>query len=156
MVKATNSATCLSMPNDKSATPTEENLKEIIPDDVLPVEDIASRSNPTASPCWEHINNGPHAAFLASGKYEFMKAINATLPSIAPKPWAWGSCKQDPSHYFLLVDFRDVGEQPPDPARFTARLAELHRKSIPSTGRFGFHTTTCVGIPQVTDTWEES
>lgn len=50
-----------------------------------------------------------------------------------------------------------MGEQPPDPVNFTARLAELHKKSISPTGKFGFHTTTCHGnAPQLTDLWEDS
>jgi hypothetical protein len=40
---------------------------------------------------------------------------------------------QNEEAYFMLVDFREVGEQPPDPVKFTARLAELHKKSISPT-----------------------
>lgn len=58
--------------------------------------------------------------------------------------------------YFLLTEFRDIGEQPPDPIRFTARLAELHRNSVSPTGKFGFPITTCVAtLPQVVE-WEDS
>ncbi|EHK96155.1 hypothetical protein M7I_8141 [Glarea lozoyensis 74030] len=62
---------------------------------------------------------------------------------MAPYVWAW--------------DFREPGEQPPDLVNFTARLVELHKKSISPTGKFGFHTTTCHGaITQFTNTWEIS
>ncbi len=47
----------------------------------------------------------------------------------------------------------------PDVNKFTARLAEMHRKSKSPTGKYGFHVTTYNGnLPQVnrwTDTWEE-
>lgn len=29
----------------------------------------------------------------------------------------------------MIADFCEVGEQPPDPVKFTARLSELHKKS---------------------------
>jgi protein-ribulosamine 3-kinase len=48
---------------------------------------------------------------------------------MAPYVWTWGKYKNEEA-YFMLVDFREVGEQPPDPVKFTARLAELHKKSI--------------------------
>ena len=50
-----------------------------------------------------------------------------------------------------------MSEQPPDPILFTARLAEMHQKSVSPTGKFGFHTTTChAKLTQITDCWEES
>jgi protein-ribulosamine 3-kinase len=93
---------------------------------------------------------------MCEGEFESMKAINAVSPTFAPRPWAWGKYKSKES-YFIIADFREVGEQPPDPVKFTARLAELHKNSISPTGKFGFHTTTCHGTtPQVTNTWEDS
>ncbi|KAK6821207.1 hypothetical protein PG987_015607 [Apiospora arundinis] len=62
-----------------------------------------------------------------------------------------------PDQYFLLAQFREVGQQPPEPLHFTARLADLHKRSVSPTGKFGFHTTTCHSkSPQLTDLWEES
>jgi protein-ribulosamine 3-kinase len=93
---------------------------------------------------------------MCEGEFESMKALNNVLPITAPKPWAWGKYKSEES-YFMIMDFREVGEQPPNPVKFTARLAELHKKSVSPTGKFGFHTTTCHStIGQVTDLWEES
>ena len=93
---------------------------------------------------------------MCEGEFESMKAINAVSPTFAPRPWAWGKYKSKES-YFIIADFREVGEQPPDPVKFTVGLAELHKNSISPTGKFGFHTTTCHGtIPQVTNTWEYS
>jgi len=95
------------------------------------------------------------------GEFESLRAIHAVSPNIAPYPYSWGKlCDKGPSGsdaYFLLTEFREVGEQPPNPDTFTARLAELHKKSPSPTGKFGFHVTTChAKLPQVTACWEES
>ncbi|KAK2787219.1 hypothetical protein FQN52_007308 [Onygenales sp. PD_12] len=118
---------------------------------------VAELPDGTTKKYFLKVAKGPNAAIMCEGEFESMKAINHTLPSMAPKPWAWGKYKNDEA-YFMLVDFREVGAQPPpDPIKFTARLAELHKNSVSPTGRFGFHTTTCHGtITQATDLWEES
>ena len=65
---------------------------------------------------------------MIEGEFESLKAIHAVTPSFTPEPFAWGRYqKEDPETYFLLAEFREIGEQPPDPVKFTARLAELHR-----------------------------
>lgn len=95
---------------------------------------------------------------MTEGEFESLKEMHATSPIFVAKPYAWGKYnKSDPETYFLLAEFRNVGEQPPDPIRFTARLAELHRNSKSPTGKFGFHTNTCHAfLKQITDCWEES
>ena len=95
---------------------------------------------------------------MIQGEYEGLKAMHAVSPELVPEPYAWGQYENDNKKtYFLLVEFRLVGQQPPDPVKFTARLAELHMKSESPTGKFGFHTTTCHGkVPQLTDLWEDS
>lgn len=95
---------------------------------------------------------------MSEGQYESDKAIHAVSNSICPKPHAWGRYERPglPT-YFLLADFREIGQQPPEPTRFTSRLADFHRKSVSPTGKFGFHTTTCHGkAAQLTDCWEDS
>ena len=50
-----------------------------------------------------------------------------------------------------------LAKQPPDPVKFTQRLAEIHQKSFLPTGKFGFHMTTChARLRQITDCWEDS
>ena len=95
---------------------------------------------------------------MTEGEFESLKEMHATSPVFVPEPLAWGRYNQsEPETYFLLAEFRNVGEQPPDPIKFTARLAELHRNSKSPTGKFGFHTTTCHAfIEQITDCWEDS
>ncbi|PGH02302.1 hypothetical protein GX51_04743 [Blastomyces parvus] len=94
---------------------------------------------------------GPKASIISEGEFESIQALNYVMPSLAPTPWTRGKYIDEES-YFMLMDFREVGKQPPDPAIFAARLAELHKKSVSPTGKFGFHTTTCHGTTtQITD-----
>ncbi len=95
---------------------------------------------------------------MTEGEFESLKEIHATSPTFAPRPYAWGRYHgTEPETFFLLAEFRNVGEQPPDPIKFTARLAELHHNSKSPTGKFGFHTTTCHAfLTQDTDCWEDS
>lgn len=104
------------------------------------------------------VTTGESDRLMAEGQYESDKAIHAVSPSFCPKPYAWGRYKvPDPTTYFLLAEFREIGQQPPEPIRFTSQLAEFHKKSVSPTGKFGFHTTTCHGkAPQLTDCWEDS
>ncbi|EPE34169.1 hypothetical protein GLAREA_07182 [Glarea lozoyensis ATCC 20868] len=99
---------------------------------------------------------GKTGRVMCEGEFEAMKALNAIIPTMAPYVWAWGKYQNEEA-YFMIADFREPGEQPPDLVNFTARLVELHKKSISPTGKFGFHTTTCHGaITQFTNTWEIS
>lgn len=95
---------------------------------------------------------------MSEGQYESDAAIYAISPLFTPKPFCWGKYKAPgPDTYFLLAEFREIGQQPPEPIRLAARLAEMHKKSISPTGKFGFHTTTCHGkMPQLTDLWSDN
>ena len=49
---------------------------------------------------------------MCEGEFESLKAIYAVSPGFVPEPYAWGRCTQDdPETYFLLAEFRNVGEQ---------------------------------------------
>src|SRR5271154_749131 len=92
---------------------------------------------------------------MLEGEYESAKAMHAVVPSFIPIVYAWGPLKKGPG-YFLLSEFREVGQQPPDLAKLTMRLAELHKNSVSPTGKFGFHVPTCHGnLPQYVG-WESS
>ena len=95
---------------------------------------------------------------MTEGEFESLKAIRTVSPTFVPQVYAWGRYeKSEPETYFLLAEFREIGEQPPDPVIFTACLAELHRNSVSPTAKFGFHTTTChAKLTQITNCWEES
>jgi fructosamine-3-kinase len=95
---------------------------------------------------------------MIGGEFEALKAMHAVSPRFIPQPFAHGEYKQHGKDvYFIIVEFRMVGEQPPDPARFTAELAKLHKQSVSPTGKFGFHTRTChARIAQKVDLWTNS
>jgi fructosamine-3-kinase len=102
------------------------------------------------------VAKGPNAPMMCEGEFESLNAMNQALSSIAPKALAWGKYKNEDT-YFMMAEFREIGQQPPDPIKFTSRLAKMHEVSVSPTGRFGFHTTTCHGfIPQATNMWEDS
>ncbi|KAL9120851.1 MAG: hypothetical protein Q9187_002589 [Circinaria calcarea] len=103
------------------------------------------------------VTTGESDRVMSEGQYESDKAIHAVSPAFAPKTFAWGKYQaQGPPHYFLLAEFREIGQQPPEPTRLASRLAEFHKNSVSPTGKFGFHTTTCHGkITQITDCWED-
>lgn len=92
---------------------------------------------------------------MCEGEFESLKAMHAVVPSFIPIVYGWGALKKGPG-YFLLAEFREIGQQPPDPTKLTLRLAELHKNSISPEGKFGFHVTTCHGnLPQYVG-WEEN
>lgn len=48
-------------------------------------------------------------------------------------------------------------EQPADPVKLAAGLAEMHQKSVSPSGKFGFHMGTChAKIVQAVGSWEDS
>ncbi|KAI1149629.1 Fructosamine kinase-domain-containing protein [Nemania diffusa] len=92
---------------------------------------------------------------MCEGEYESLKAMHKVVPSFIPIVYRWRHLQNGPG-YFLLTEFKDVGQQPPDPPNLCRRLAELHKNSISPTGKFGFHVPTCHGnLPQYVD-WESS
>jgi protein-ribulosamine 3-kinase len=95
---------------------------------------------------------------MCEGEYTSLKAMHAVSPSFVPKPHAWGKYEEDGSDtYFLLTEFRDIGEQPADPIKLAAGLADMHHRSISPTGKFGFHIATChARIAQAVDIWDEA
>lgn len=94
---------------------------------------------------------------MAEGEFASMTELYNTMPSFVPKPIASGQlAKQDPPVYFFLCEFLDMIQPMPDPQRLCANLAELHRKSVSPTGKFGFQVRTCHGnTPQPTE-WNSS
>ena len=49
---------------------------------------------------------------MCQGEFESLKAIHAVVPGFVPEPYAWGKYAQEnPTTYFLLAAFRDVGMQ---------------------------------------------
>lgn len=96
---------------------------------------------------------------MMRGEFESMRAIHAVSPMFAPNPIAWGTFKSNPELHFFLCDFHIMDKETPNAEIFTARLAEIHKKSVSPNGKYGFHVTTYNRkLPQDctwTDTWEE-
>lgn len=92
---------------------------------------------------------------MCEGEFESLKALHEVVPSFIPAPYKWGPLS-DGSGCFLLTEFREVGQQPPNVAKFCKSVAQMHERSTSPTGKFGFHVTTCHGSqPQYVD-WEDS
>ncbi|KAI9761515.1 MAG: hypothetical protein M1840_001778 [Geoglossum simile] len=65
---------------------------------------------------------------MIEGEFESLKDIHKVAPSFVPIPYGWGKYLREDT-YFLLAQFREIGQQPPDPIKFTACLAQMHRNS---------------------------
>ena len=93
------------------------------------------------------------------GEYTSVTKIHSLIPGLVPTPHGWGkyTSSSSPSTYFFLSGFIPMDTtSAPNPARFTARLAELHRKSESPNAMFGFEVTTCDGKLPHTVAWEKS
>ncbi|KAF2759828.1 hypothetical protein EJ05DRAFT_311323 [Pseudovirgaria hyperparasitica] len=101
---------------------------------------------------------GQTGRHMCEGEFESLKAIYALSPGFVPEPYAWGRYRtEDPETYFILAEFRDIGEQPAEPDKLAASLADMHQRSISPTGKFGFHFSTChARIAQAVDQWDDS
>lgn len=88
-----------------------------------------------------------------------MSALHEAMPDIAPEAIAWGHYASKDNVYFYLCSFHDMTDEVPDIDTFPSKMAELHRKAISPTGKYGFPVTTFQGRLEQnvtwTDTWEE-
>lgn len=58
------------------------------------------------------VTPGKTGQLMCEGEFESIMAIHAVSPAFVPKPLAWGRYVWDePETYFVLAEFRDVGEQ---------------------------------------------
>lgn len=82
---------------------------------------------------------------MLRGEYESSKIIYNLMNDFLPKPYGFGKYKvSSPPTYFYLSEFVDMDvTAAPDPAEFTARLAQMHQLSESPTGKFGFSVQTC-------------
>jgi fructosamine-3-kinase len=91
------------------------------------------------------------------GEFTSVTTIHSLIPGLAPAPHGLGKYRNgSPDTYCFLSDFLDMDTAAPEPAQFTARVAELHRKSKSPNGKFSFEVTTCDGKLPHTVAWEES
>jgi protein-ribulosamine 3-kinase len=95
---------------------------------------------------------------MLCGEFESAKEIYRLTPGLIPEPYGYGRYKEaDPVTYFYLSEFMDMDLfTPPSPDELAAKLSELHTKSEPRTGKFGFHVVTCDGRMPHTVDWQDS
>lgn len=94
---------------------------------------------------------------MMEGEFNAMKEIYKFMPSLAPKPYAWGRFKlAAPETHFFLCEFLNLSNDMPDPTRFSARVAELHHVSKSPTGNFGFPAPNCHGKIRQDLEWDSS
>jgi protein-ribulosamine 3-kinase len=112
---------------------------------------------------WVEINidqvaYGDHGGIMLKGEWESSKDIYKTMPGFLPEPFGFGRYKvQSPAIYFYLSEFVDMDvTSPPDPAEFTSKLTQLHKKSTSPTGKFGFQVVTCDGKMAHKVDWEDN
>ncbi|OQE05100.1 hypothetical protein PENVUL_c027G07651 [Penicillium vulpinum] len=106
------------------------------------------------------VSQGDTGWGMVSGEYASMKALYKVLPQFVPIPVGCGTYASNPNVNFFICELIKMTDNIPEIQAFTKTLAELHKKGISPTGKFGFDVPTYKGtIPQYTawhDTWEES
>lgn len=86
-----------------------------------------------------------------------MSELYKAMPNFVPKPIFWGRYRVGhPETYYFLSDFIDMNDRVPEPNQLCSKLAQLHRNSVSSTGKFGLQVTTCQGRTPQAVSWESS
>lgn len=89
------------------------------------------------------------------GEFESAKAIYDLRKDFHPRPIAYNPYKSNGDQWFFLCEFHDFADGLVEPRGFCKRLANLHRSSFSSNGKFGFHYPTSEADEEWNDTWEE-
>lgn len=106
------------------------------------LDHLAPMANATADAIFQIFTLGTTAKHMCEGEFESLKAIHAVSPHFVPENYAWGKYTQDvPETYFLLAEFRDIGEQVRalSPALFRYTPADNDLSSFIFLLRFGPH-----------------
>ncbi|RFU28894.1 hypothetical protein B7463_g7456, partial [Scytalidium lignicola] len=94
---------------------------------------------------------------MMEGEFNAMSEIYKTMPLFVPKPHSWGKYRVGhPNTYFFLSQFINMEDKAPEPDQLCRKLAQLHKKSVSPTGKFGFHATTWQGHTPQAVAWESS
>jgi hypothetical protein len=78
-------------------------------------------------------------------EYESLKEISQAGPGFCPRPTGWGSYASDLNVHFLLYDFVNMIDKPPDQMLLPQRLAELHQTAIALDGKYGWYVLMASG-----------
>jgi protein-ribulosamine 3-kinase len=98
-----------------------------------------------------------HGKGQLEGEYHGMLELYKTAPHMVPKPHGWGKIESvDIPTYFYVCDFIDISDALPDPVKLDELVADLHKRSISPTGKFGFHLPTYDGWQPQEVEWDSS
>ncbi|KAK4187034.1 Fructosamine kinase-domain-containing protein [Podospora australis] len=101
---------------------------------------------------------GEYGRTMLNGEAESSKIIYELMPDFIPQPFRFGEYSiASPATYFYISKSVDMDiTTAPDPVDWGQRLANLHKKSQSSTGKFGFPVITCDGRTAHIVEWEDS
>jgi len=96
---------------------------------------------------------------MVSSEFRAMSELYHVVPEMVAEPIAWGEYTEMEDTYFFVVRYHELTEDIPDVSDFPALVAEMHKRGVSPTGKFGFPYITYGGKnPQFfppSDTWEE-
>lgn len=94
---------------------------------------------------------------MMEGEFRAMVELYKFVPSFIPEPHSWGRFDSTtPVTHFLIIDFKDMNSELPDPKLICSEVARLHQTSVSLTGKLGFDITTSHGkFPQYMP-WDSS
>ena len=102
------------------------------------------------------MTQGDDGKGMVSGEFVFMTALHHAAPELVPVPLGWGTYAADANVHFFICSFVDMTNDIPDPEKLGSMLANLHKRSVSPTGKYGFSVPTYQGrIPQKVD-WQDS
>jgi fructosamine-3-kinase len=93
---------------------------------------------------------------MVLGEFISMSSLYEAAPDATPKPMGWGTYATNPEIHFFLCSFVEMIDEVPDIQAFTSKVAELHRKGISPTGKYGFSVPTFLGRMAQYTTWTDS
>jgi protein-ribulosamine 3-kinase len=96
---------------------------------------------------------------MVSCEYRAMLELYNVIPEMVAEPLGWGSYTDIEDTHFFVCRFHELSDDIPDVSDFPALVAEMHKRGVSKTGKFGFPFITYGGKnPQffpMSDTWEE-
>ncbi|KAL8670365.1 MAG: hypothetical protein Q9168_005092 [Polycauliona sp. 1 TL-2023] len=139
--------------------------------DTLSIELYGQASSSTPSKITINVDGEINTYFLKTGpdehmfkgEYDSLAAIHKAVPSLCPRPLAYGDLRDSPG-YFLLTEFIDIEDSHDGESSglsLAQKLAQLHSTPSPiadsfSRPCFGFHIPTCVGQTLQNNPWNLS
>ena len=98
--------------------------------------------------------HGSEAKTQLEGESMGMTELAKHIPHAVPQVLA--SAGFDKDSQYLLIEFLDMREETPDPAKLAEVMATLHKSSMQPGGRYGFPVPTFDGTIRQNTTWDPS